>query len=129
MKTVVKCYSEDFGKTVDIDFLTDKHISNDFFLVTDIEKVKSNIENFKIKKQLAKTDKDIGVSFAKKQSHVIVTFNILQGNCSFLGQFLIGNKSKFIEAKSNDLIRGFEEIIIQAYNVLNTNTLGDLVND
>ena len=110
-------------------FKIDETIFDEFYVTYNIEKVKSNIKSFGIKKRKAKKNNDIGVQYSKNGKCVIVTFNIKSKKSNIYGQFLIGSEVNSLDILNcnHQSVQGLKSVLMDGCDLSKAITLQDLL--
>ena len=123
--------TNDNFKTIEVKLHYDQELTKGLYSVGKNEFVNKNIKNLKINVNPAKDNNSVGLRFTKKENFIIVTVGIDDGiQPPFYIQFIITKKcsAKLINNCTFYLLEDFKVILIEALEVLNAETLQDLMN-
>ena len=131
MKIIKIKTAENKIKNYKLDFV----VCDNLYHTDSIDKVKSNIKNFEIVVNKAKSKKHIGQRYSKIFNNVIITYHMwlpiyingITKDFEICYQFLVNDKTKISDILSFKELEPFKEILIDGIEIAKVNTIEDMI--
>jgi len=111
------------GKNIHYDF----KISDGFYCITEQKHIKSNAKEFEIEYKLPKLDYQLSFTHSKRGGIILVTCVLYTDEGLLWNQFLIKSNCKKNVLINHNCPESIKKNLLQAYEVLNTETFGELL--